>query len=117
MSRVGDVVHLDLAGRSTPFRPGRTGPDVDRADARWPRRHGLAATGPADVVGPDARRRPGGPRRGLDSAVEAGDPIVTLEAMKMEHVVTAPIAGRVGNLTVRTADQVTRGQLLATIDP
>ena len=53
----------------------------------------------------------------LDQAVEAGAPIVTLEAMKMEHVVTAPITGRITELGVRLADQVARGQTLAMIEP
>ena len=50
-------------------------------------------------------------------AVEAGDPIVTLEAMKMEHVVASPFAGTVAELHVRRADQVTRGRLLAIVEP
>ena len=58
-----------------------------------------------------------GPRRRPGQAVAAGDPIVTLEAMKMEHVVVASIAGSVGEVRVRPADQVTRGQLLAVIEP
>jgi biotin carboxyl carrier protein len=37
--------------------------------------------------------------------------------MKMEHVVAAPSSGRVTELAVRPADQVTRGQLLAVIEP
>ena len=37
--------------------------------------------------------------------------------MKMEHVVAAPIAGRVAELAVRAGDQVTRGQLLAVVEP
>ena len=49
--------------------------------------------------------------------VEAGDAIVTLEAMKMEHVVVATVAGHVGEVRVSVADQVTRGQLLAIIEP
>jgi biotin carboxyl carrier protein len=52
----------------------------------------------------------------LDQAVEPGEPIVTLEAMKMEHVVTAAVAGRISEIGVRPADQVVRGQLLATIE-
>jgi acetyl-CoA/propionyl-CoA carboxylase biotin carboxyl carrier protein len=50
------------------------------------------------------------------AAVETGDPIVTLEAMKMEHVVVASAPGRVADLLVAAGDQVTRGQLLATIE-
>ena len=49
----------------------------------------------------DAGRGLDGPRRRAARPVEAGDPIVTLEAMKMEHVVAAPIAGRVTELAVR----------------
>jgi biotin carboxyl carrier protein len=37
--------------------------------------------------------------------------------MKMEHVVVAPIAGRLADIRVRVADQVTRGQSLAVIEP
>jgi propionyl-CoA carboxylase alpha chain len=53
----------------------------------------------------------------VGATVETGDPIVTLEAMKMEHVVVAPVAGRLAELQVRPADQVTRGQDLALIEP
>ena len=49
--------------------------------------------------------------------MDAGDPVVTLEAMKMEHAVVAPQAGRVIELLVAPADQVTRGQRLAVIGP
>ena len=53
----------------------------------------------------------------VESAVSAGDPIVTLEAMKMEHVVVAPIDGRLAEVMVRPTDQVRRGQLLAVVAP
>jgi acetyl-CoA/propionyl-CoA carboxylase biotin carboxyl carrier protein len=111
---VDDVVHLDLAGRSTAFRLAPP-PDVDRA-ARAAIAHGAGATGPSAVIAP----MPGGVvtvHVADGQPVETGDAIVTLEAMKMEHVVTAPIAGRVGDVTVRVADQVTRGQVLAVIEP
>ena len=49
--------------------------------------------------------------------VAIGDPVITLEAMKMEHAVTAAIAGRIAEIAVRPADQVTRGQVLALIEP
>nr|MBA2372909.1 acetyl-CoA carboxylase biotin carboxyl carrier protein subunit [Chloroflexota bacterium] len=51
------------------------------------------------------------------SVVGAGDPVVTLEAMKMEHVVVSPLAGRIGALDVAVGDQVSRGDRLATIEP
>jgi geranyl-CoA carboxylase alpha subunit len=49
-------------------------------------------------------------------AVAAGQPVVTLEAMKMEHVHASPVAGTVGEIAVAVGDQVTTGRLLATID-
>ncbi len=110
--RVGDTVHLDLAGRSTPFRVAPP-PDVDRAASAAAAAHG---TGSATVVAP----MPGrvlAIHVTIDASVEAGGPILTLEAMKMEHAVTAPTAGRVITLTVVEGDQVTRGQALGEVGP
>jgi acetyl-CoA/propionyl-CoA carboxylase biotin carboxyl carrier protein len=53
----------------------------------------------------------------VGAAVEAGDPLVTLEAMKMEHSVVAPITGTIAELRVRRVDQVARGQILAIVEP
>ena len=47
----------------------------------------------------------------------AGAPIVTLEAMKMEHGVVAPMAGRLAELRIAAGDQVTRGQVLGVVEP
>ncbi|CQD24341.1 acetyl/propionyl-CoA carboxylase subunit alpha [Mycolicibacterium conceptionense] len=48
------------------------------------------------------------------SAVTAGTTVVTVEAMKMEHALTAPTDG-VAELLVAVGDQVKVGQLLARI--
>ncbi len=48
--------------------------------------------------------------------VQAGQPIVTLEAMKMEHVHMAPVSGRVTDLSVGMGEQVTARRVLAQID-
>ncbi|MGC5124421.1 biotin/lipoyl-containing protein, partial [Escherichia coli] len=48
--------------------------------------------------------------------VAKGRPIVVLEAMKMEHALTAPFDGVVGELTVKVGDQVVEGALLAKVD-
>ncbi|MFL5679476.1 MAG: biotin carboxylase N-terminal domain-containing protein [Chloroflexota bacterium] len=112
LARDADVVHVDVAGRSIEVRIAAP-PDVDRA-AQAAASSG--ATGRAELAAP----MPGAVLRvhaAHGDTVKAGAPIVTLEAMKMEHVVAAPIAGRVGDVLVHAADQVTRGQLLATIDP
>jgi 3-methylcrotonyl-CoA carboxylase alpha subunit len=49
--------------------------------------------------------------------VVTGDTVVILEAMKMEHAVTAPGEGVVSDVAVRQGDQVTRGQRLAVVEP
>jgi biotin carboxyl carrier protein len=48
--------------------------------------------------------------------VAVGDPLVTLEAMKMEHVVVAGSPGRVAEVAVAAGDQVVRGQALVTVE-
>ena len=51
----------------------------------------------------------------VGDTVVTGDPVVVLESMKMELVLTAPIDGRVTELTVAPGDQVTVDQPLARI--
>jgi len=48
--------------------------------------------------------------------VEAGQTLVVLEAMKMEHRVTAPSAGRVEGVLVVTGQQVENGALLVVFE-
>jgi acetyl-CoA/propionyl-CoA carboxylase, biotin carboxylase, biotin carboxyl carrier protein len=48
--------------------------------------------------------------------VEAGDPIATIEAMKMEHPLTAPLAGVV-RIALQPGHLVRRDQIVATIEP
>jgi geranyl-CoA carboxylase alpha subunit len=47
--------------------------------------------------------------------VEAGQPVMTLEAMKMEHVHTAPISGTISAIDVVEGEQVTTGKIVAEI--
>ncbi|CAN5290081.1 acetyl-CoA carboxylase biotin carboxylase subunit [soil metagenome] len=47
--------------------------------------------------------------------VAVGDVLLVVEAMKMEHALTAPVAGAVSELTVRVCDQVAVDQLLAVV--
>jgi acetyl/propionyl-CoA carboxylase alpha subunit len=49
-------------------------------------------------------------------AVSPGQPLVIVEAMKMEHVVRARRAGRVRALRVRTDDQVEAGTVVLDLD-
>ena len=48
--------------------------------------------------------------------VQAGQPLVTLEAMKMEHLLTAPLAGVVGQVCVAPGGQAAKGALLLSIE-
>jgi Acetyl/propionyl-CoA carboxylase, alpha subunit len=50
-------------------------------------------------------------------AVEAGAPVVVLEAMKMEHVIAAPLAGTVKELHAGPGEQVDAGAPLALVEP
>ena len=52
----------------------------------------------------------------IGQRVEAGQPMVTLEAMKMEHIHAAPLAGTVKALHVATGDQVPARRIVAEID-
>jgi geranyl-CoA carboxylase alpha subunit len=49
--------------------------------------------------------------------VEPGQRLLTLEAMKIESTITAPIAGSISEVRVRVGDQVDKRQLLVTITP
>ena len=51
----------------------------------------------------------------VGAAVIAGQPLVVLEAMKMEHEVTAPAAGIVTELRAAAGQQVEAGQVLALV--
>ena len=48
----------------------------------------------------------------IGQAVSRGTPLITLEAMKMEHTVTAPHAGIVERLPFALADRVAAGSVL-----
>ncbi len=61
---------------------------------------------------------PGGVIRVLaevGAAVTQGQPLVVLEAMKMEHTVAAPVDGVLAELNVGAGDQVDTGQVLAVV--
>jgi acetyl-CoA carboxylase carboxyltransferase component len=52
-----------------------------------------------------------------DQVVEAGGSLLVLEAMKMEHVITAPVSGVATGLTLAIGDTVSPGEALLTISP
>ncbi len=111
-SAVGDdgAVHVDVAGRSVAFALAPP-PATDRT---------LTSAGPGAVEVTLLAPMPGSilavhARAG--DAVTPGTPVVTIEAMKMEHIVAAPIDGRVDDVLVRPGGQVARGAAIARIAP
>ena len=48
--------------------------------------------------------------------VTAGQPVMTLEAMKMEHVHTAPISGTISAIDVAEGEQLTTGKVVVEIE-
>jgi excisionase family DNA binding protein len=112
--RVGETVHLDFAGRDVAFRLAAS-PEIDDR-ARTAATHPGVGLGRADAVAP----MPGAVlaiHTTIGARVERGDPVITLEAMKMEHIVSAPSSGRIVELAVKPGEQVARRQVLATIEP
>ncbi len=51
----------------------------------------------------------------IGQAVNAGDKVMVLEAMKMNSPMVAPCSGTVANIAVKAGDAVEPGQVLATI--
>ena len=52
----------------------------------------------------------------VGAEVEAGDALVILEAMKMEHTVRAPADGTIAQVAVEVGDQVEQGAVLVVLD-
>jgi pyruvate carboxylase subunit A/propionyl-CoA carboxylase alpha chain len=52
----------------------------------------------------------------VGDTVAAGQPLIWLEAMKMEHTITSPQAGVLAELNVTAGQQVDVGAVLARVD-
>ncbi|MFZ0090610.1 MAG: biotin carboxylase N-terminal domain-containing protein [Solirubrobacteraceae bacterium] len=101
MARDGDVIWIGHGGRAWPVRPAQAidaGAGPGDGDLRAP------MPGQVLVVHGTAGDR-----------VRVGDPVVVLESMKMELVLTAPIDGEIIELNVTAGDTVTVGQPLARV--
>ncbi|MGW1836801.1 ATP-binding protein [Streptomyces sp. NPDC002067] len=104
VARYGDRVHVDTATGGHAFTALPRFPDpADRAEPG-----SLLAPMPGTVV----RLAPG---LAEGDRVEAGAPLLWLEAMKMEHTVTAPATGTLTSLPVSVGTQVEVGALLAVV--
>jgi propionyl-CoA carboxylase alpha chain len=119
-----DRVDLEIDGTRRVYRVHRVGPDtyVDASDGssaltEVPR---FADPGNRAPAGSLLAPMPGLVRRVLvepGAAVAAGQPLLVLEAMKMEQTVTAPADGVVAELRAKAGEQVAAGQVLAVVEP
>ena len=119
-----DRVDLEIDGTRRVYRVHRVGPDtyVDASD-------GSSALTEVPRFGDPEKLAPAGsllaPMPGLvrrvlvetGTTVAAGQPLLVLEAMKMEQTVTAPADGVVAELRAKAGEQVSTGQILAVVEP
>ncbi len=54
---------------------------------------------------------------GKDDDVEAGQAVLVIEAMKMQHTISTPHDGVVADVAVTVGDQVAAGAVLAVVQP
>ncbi|GAA2015955.1 biotin carboxylase N-terminal domain-containing protein [Catenulispora yoronensis] len=123
VSAAPDEVVLDIKGLRRTFRIGRYGDAVVVDSASGSVSFTLAPdfVDPADAVaaGSLLAPMPGTVVRlgaAVGDVVAAGQPILWLEAMKMEHQVSAPVAGVVTALPVAAGSQVDVGAVLAVVE-
>jgi acetyl-CoA/propionyl-CoA carboxylase biotin carboxyl carrier protein len=108
--RDGAAVHVDVDGQSLEFTLAPA-PTVEEAV-----RHAAAAGGEgASVLAAPMPGRVIAVRAAEGAAVRAHQPIVIIEAMKMEHAVVAPLGGQLVRLHVSEGEQVRRGDVLAEV--
>lgn len=101
--RSGGAVWVSWAGV-----PRRLGPDAAASEAARPVEREIRAPMTGKVAKVTAVA--GGP-------VSAGQPLVVLEAMKMEYRLAAPRDGIVESVGCKEGDRVDLGQLLVTLAP
>jgi propionyl-CoA carboxylase alpha chain len=119
-----DAIDVEIAGRRRHARVTRAG---ERLVVQGPRGDVELAVEPRFVI-PGSEQASGGltaPMPGRVIAVcvapgqrvAAGETLVVLEAMKMEHPIRAVEPGRVTELRVAVGDQVENGALLLVVEP
>ncbi|OZM73746.1 acetyl/propionyl-CoA carboxylase subunit alpha [Amycolatopsis antarctica] len=91
--------------------------------------HGVAVGERPNLLATQAETSGGGPvtspmpgavlvvKAAVGDAVTAGTPLLIVEAMKMEHTITAPVDGVVSELHVRAGQQVALDEPLAVVTP
>jgi 3-methylcrotonyl-CoA carboxylase alpha subunit len=105
----GEVAHLDVGGQSLQLALAEP-PSVEEAV-----RHAAAHVGGTAALTAPMPGRVVAVRAAVGARVEAHEAVVVIEAMKMEHAVVTPLAGRLTRLAVAVGEQVQRGDLLAEV--
>ncbi len=123
LSAAPDAVELEAGGVRRAYTVHRVGgvayvdgPDGSSALAEVPR---FADPNAVAHAGSLLAPMPGAVVRvlvGPGAPVTAGQPLLVLEAMKMEHTVVAPVDGVVSEIDVAAGDQVDTGQVLAVVE-
>ena len=110
VSRRGDTLEVELRGRVHRFRVrDPRAPKLARRKSQEDASRGeLHAPMPGLVVQVLAHE---------GEEVEAGHPVVVVEAMKMQNALVAPVKGRVLSIPVTPGTAVESGQLLLAIAP
>ncbi|HUH16382.1 MAG TPA: biotin/lipoyl-containing protein, partial [Methylomirabilota bacterium] len=109
--RDGDVLHVDVDGQSLEFRVAPA-PTVEEAV-----RHAAGGAEGASVMIAPMPGRVIAVRVAEGASVQAHQPVVIIEAMKMEHAVVAPMDGTIASLVVVEGQQVQRGDTLGEVTP
>jgi len=104
--RSGDRIHLQTPGGEWPFEDRRLRACTAAGGSGGDGRLVAPINGRVVAVAAVAGAR-----------VERGTLLVTLEAMKMEHALTAQVTGTVAAVHVRADDQVAPGRLLVEVVP
>ncbi len=119
----GDYGHGSIVVGDRTFGQAKVGEDLvlfDAGEALLIARPMFSGSGGGNSASDGALRAPmpgkivAAPAKAGD-AVAKGQPIVVLEAMKMEHALTAPFDGVVAEFNVAVGDQVVDGAVLAVV--
>ena len=103
VARYGDEIYVDSPHGCVRFTAAPRFPEATSAEQQG----SLLAPMPGAVVRLGA---------GLGDTVTAGQPLVWLEAMKMEHIIASPAAGVLTELSVAVGQQVGVGAVLARVE-
>jgi propionyl-CoA carboxylase alpha chain len=119
-----DQIDLEIDGTRRVYRVHRAGPGtyVDASDGSTALTEVPRFGDPEKLAPPGSllAPMPGLVRRVLvevGAVVTTGQPLLVLEAMKMEQTVAAPAAGVVAELRAKAGEQVGSGQVLAVVEP